>query len=95
MKCPACETQLTMSERQGIQVNACPICRGMWLEPCELEALLQRGGHPPRLAADWDHCATGARPGLNNEAFGGGASGLKRAAPLPRHLACSPQGVDT
>lgn len=32
MKCPTCkEIQLIMTERQGIEIDYCPDCRGVWL----------------------------------------------------------------
>lgn len=88
MKCPACQTTLITSERMGLEIDVCPTCRGVWLDPGELEAAAQRGECPPRLAADWDHCVPGARPGRNSGPLAAGAFGLKCPAPLPRHLAC-------
>jgi hypothetical protein len=43
MKCPHCpETTLVMSERQGIEIDYCPACRGLWLDRGELDKLLER-----------------------------------------------------
>ena len=42
MKCPACETLLAMTERQGVEIDYCPSCRGMWLERGELDKLIER-----------------------------------------------------
>lgn len=43
MKCPVCvETDLLMSERQGIEIDYCPKCRGIWLDRGELDKLLER-----------------------------------------------------
>ena len=43
MKCPACkDVTLTMSERQGIEIDYCPQCRGVWLDRGELDKLLER-----------------------------------------------------
>lgn len=42
MKCPACETLLTMTDRQGVEIDYCPTCRGMWLDRGELDKLLER-----------------------------------------------------
>lgn len=36
MKCPTCNTDLAQTERDGIQMEACPTCKGMWLTPLEL-----------------------------------------------------------
>ncbi|MFP5419184.1 MAG: zf-TFIIB domain-containing protein, partial [Gammaproteobacteria bacterium] len=33
MQCPLCKTvDLVMSERQGIEIDYCPQCRGVWLD---------------------------------------------------------------
>ncbi|GMW03798.1 MAG: hypothetical protein AMXMBFR84_49320 [Candidatus Hydrogenedentota bacterium] len=43
MQCPACEqTTLVMSERQGIEIDYCPKCRGVWLDRGELDKLIER-----------------------------------------------------
>jgi len=49
MKCPACkeEVVLTMSERNGIEIDFCPNCRGVWLDRGELDKILQRAATEP------------------------------------------------
>ncbi len=43
MKCPTCrETALVMSDRQGVEIDYCPDCRGVWLDRGELDKLLER-----------------------------------------------------
>lgn len=43
MKCPTCpDTRLVMSERQGVEIDYCPTCRGIWLDRGELDKLLER-----------------------------------------------------
>jgi hypothetical protein len=43
MKCPHCpESTLVMSERQGIEIDYCPQCRGVWLDRGELDKLIER-----------------------------------------------------
>jgi len=43
MKCPHCNhTALVMSERQGIEIDYCPDCRGIWLDRGELDKLLEK-----------------------------------------------------
>lgn len=43
MKCPVCEnTHLLMSDRQGIEFDYCPQCRGIWLDRGELDKLIER-----------------------------------------------------
>lgn len=43
MKCPTCkEHNLVMSERQGIEIDYCPECRGIWLDRGELDKILEK-----------------------------------------------------
>lgn len=42
MNCPICNIQLVMSERQGIEIDYCPQCRGIWLDRGELDKIIQR-----------------------------------------------------
>lgn len=43
MQCPVCTTQaLVMSERQGIEIDYCPQCRGVWLDRGELDKIIER-----------------------------------------------------
>lgn len=43
MNCPNCkEVRLVMSERQGIEIDYCPECRGVWLDRGELDKLIER-----------------------------------------------------
>jgi hypothetical protein len=36
--CPHCAVPLVMSERQGIEIDYCPTCRGIWLDRGELDS---------------------------------------------------------
>ncbi|MBK7007124.1 MAG: zf-TFIIB domain-containing protein [Burkholderiales bacterium] len=43
MKCPSCpETTLVMAERQGVEGDYCPSCRGIWLTEGSLTNFLER-----------------------------------------------------
>lgn len=42
MQCPHCNVTLVMSERQGIEIDYCPQCRGIWLDRGELDKILER-----------------------------------------------------
>lgn len=42
MACPVCRTTLVMSERQGIEIDYCPSCRGVWLDRGELDKIIER-----------------------------------------------------
>lgn len=42
MKCPTCpDSTLLMSDRQGVEIDYCPTCRGVWLDRGELDKLIQ------------------------------------------------------
>ena len=44
MKCPVCpEATLLMTERQGVEIDYCPNCRGVWLDRGELDKLVTLG----------------------------------------------------
>jgi len=42
MKCPICNVDLTMAERQGVEIDYCPQCRGVWLDRGELDKIIER-----------------------------------------------------
>jgi len=45
MNCAACtDTALVMSDRQGVEIDYCPQCRGVWLDCGELDKLIERAG---------------------------------------------------
>lgn len=46
MNCPACNTpELMMTERQGIEIDYCPQCRGVWLDRGELDKIIERSSN--------------------------------------------------
>ena len=55
MKCPACpDTDLVMTDRQGIEIDYCPKCRGVWLDRGELDKIIERSAtaEAPSAARD-------------------------------------------
>ncbi|SDZ82944.1 zf-TFIIB domain-containing protein [Microbulbifer marinus] len=43
MKCPSCsEVELLQKDRNGIEVDYCPNCRGVWLDRGELDKIIER-----------------------------------------------------
>jgi len=42
MKCPNCDETLVMADRQGVEIDYCPKCRGVWLDRGELDKILER-----------------------------------------------------
>ena len=59
MQCPACNVTLMMTDRQGIEIDYCPQCRGVWLDRGELDKLIERGA---REAAGAQPASPGQRP---------------------------------
>jgi len=64
MKCPVCTTvNLVMSERQGVEIDYCPDCRGVWLDRGELDKVIERAAAqqessaPPQRTAQPQHAA--------------------------------------
>ena len=52
MQCPVCKTtNLVMSERQGIEIDYCPQCRGVWLDRGELDKIIERSAEAPAAPA--------------------------------------------
>ncbi len=48
--CPACQADLVMAERQGIEIDYRPKRRGVWLDRGELEKIVERAGVGPSRA---------------------------------------------
>lgn len=64
MKCPACKTvDLVMSDRNGIEIDYCPQCRGVWLDRGELDKIIERSAQP----------STSHAPPVQQPAYGGQA----------------------
>ena len=42
MKCPVDNTTLIVSDRQGIEIDYCPTCKGVWLDRGELDKIIDR-----------------------------------------------------
>ena len=51
MACPIDGTTLVMSERQGIEIDYCPSCRGVWLDRGELDKIIERNSAAEQPAA--------------------------------------------
>ncbi len=64
MQCPRCENEiLDEKQRDGVTIDTCPDCRGIWLDRGELERILsriasefdaERARHPPSRPRDRD-----------------------------------------
>ena len=42
MNCPSCNVELRITDRQGVEVDYCPRCRGVWLDRGELDKIIER-----------------------------------------------------
>lgn len=46
MKCPNDNTTLVMTDRNGVEIDYCPECRGVWLDRGELDKIIERSAPP-------------------------------------------------
>ena len=42
MQCPIDGSELVMSDRQGVEIDYCPKCRGVWLDRGELDKIIEK-----------------------------------------------------
>jgi Zn-finger nucleic acid-binding protein len=42
MNCPICDIAMRISDRDGVEIDYCPQCRGVWLDRGELEKIIAR-----------------------------------------------------
>jgi uncharacterized protein len=54
MKCPIDGIDLQMTERQGVEIDYCPKCRGVWLDRGELDKIIERSMSLPPAGYDDD-----------------------------------------
>lgn len=47
MKCPVDGQVLSIADRQGVEIDYCPTCRGVWLDRGELDKLIERAEAAP------------------------------------------------
>lgn len=43
MRCPVDNETLVMADRNGVEIDYCPKCRGVWLDRGELDKIIERG----------------------------------------------------
>ncbi|VTT99616.1 Uncharacterized protein OS=Sulfurospirillum deleyianum (strain ATCC 51133 / DSM 6946 / 5175) GN=Sdel_0569 PE=4 SV=1: zf-TFIIB [Gemmataceae bacterium] len=67
--CPVCTSALMAADRQGVEIDHCPRCRGVWLDRGELEKIIDRaaqhyGGYDRDDDSDWgdDRRKSGGHP---------------------------------
>ena len=57
MKCPVDGETLVKTERMGIEIDYCPVCRGVWLDRGELDKIIQRTMDDERFHQGGHHSA--------------------------------------
>lgn len=56
MLCPKCHDQVLVPvERQGVEIDYCPGCRGVWLDRGELDKVIEHSASMPPQAHDFRH----------------------------------------
>ena len=68
--CPNCNQSMTAVNRQGVEFDMCPTCRGVWLDRGELDKIIDRASvvapapaAAPRVELPHDAPAPGRAPG--------------------------------
>ena len=64
-QCPTCNAELRLADREGIEIDYCPQCRGVWLDRGELDKIVERqaammspaprGGHQAEYRPEYEH----------------------------------------
>ena len=88
MLCPVCKVTLTMADRQGVEIDYCPQCRGVWLDRGELDKIIERSAAemappPPQSAPEpdprgYDNDDYGRRGGYGKHRGQGKHGGYRR-----------------
>ncbi|WGI20873.1 zf-TFIIB domain-containing protein [Amylibacter sp. IMCC11727] len=77
MQCPIDGAQLVMSDRNGVEIDYCPTCRGVWLDRGELDKIIERSAaaapqaHPARAADPQDYGSKHDRKPKKKNKMGG------------------------
>ena len=73
MKCPTCiDIALVMSDRQGVEIDYCPQCRGVWLDRGELDKLIERSSAMAPAQAPAKPVAPRSQPRFEDSDYGHG-----------------------
>jgi Zn-finger nucleic acid-binding protein len=89
MQCPVCRVPLAMSDRQGIEIDYCPQCRGVWLDRGELDKIVERSAAqaappPPAPPPAFSPARTGGPWGSGGQDGGFGQGGHGYGKPHKR-----------
>jgi Zn-finger nucleic acid-binding protein len=55
MDCPICKVKLLMSERNGVEIDYCPDCRGIWLDRGKLDKIIERSSSPSNRSSQFSN----------------------------------------
>jgi len=61
MNCPVCSVELKMANRQGVEIDYYPQCRGVWLDRGELDKIIERSTQISERSAEHKHRFKGYR----------------------------------
>ncbi|MFM9880040.1 MAG: zf-TFIIB domain-containing protein [Burkholderiaceae bacterium] len=84
MKCPSCpDATLLMMDRQGVEIDYCPQCRGVWLDRGELDKLIERStaspaGRAPAFSQQPSEFADSDHPGHYQSGYSRSSTGQPR-----------------
>ncbi|GLS87477.1 hypothetical protein GCM10010873_24510 [Cypionkella aquatica] len=69
MLCPVDNETLVMADRNGVEIDYCPKCRGVWLDRGELDKIIERAATAtaPREAAPRETAPREAAPVYQRE----------------------------
>ena len=54
MKCPRCDGNLKESDFEGVMIDTCDKCSGVWLDPGEFGQLVQKEGKAGWFSRFWN-----------------------------------------
>lgn len=69
MRCPIDDVELVMTDRQGIEIDYCPSCRGVWLDRGELDKIIERSTGPVAAQSALDAATGEYRPDHHDPRF--------------------------
>ncbi|WP_225755716.1 zf-TFIIB domain-containing protein [Actinotalea sp. Marseille-Q4924] len=69
MRCPVDSVELVMTDRQGIEIDYCPTCRGVWLDRGELDKIIERSTAPVAAQSALDAATGEYRPDHHDPRF--------------------------
>jgi len=89
MLCPVCNVTLTMSNRQDVEIDYCPQCRGVWLDRGELDKIIERSatetaapppqrGREPRGGSDYEYSSRAGHKGSRGKHGSGHGGGYSK-----------------